>query len=101
MDIALILTKNYSTDEWVLNGEDYSGLEWLSDSPKPTEDELLSQWAEVEYETAYDLVSAQRLNGYRELSDPIFFQYQRGEKTEQDWLDAIESVNSAYPYPVK
>lgn len=37
--------------------------------------------------------------GYQMYSDPIFFQWQRGEKTEQEWLDAVQAVNDANPYP--
>lgn len=39
-----------------------------------------------------------RLKAYTTDSDPIFFQYQRGSKTEQDWLDAVEAVKAQYPY---
>ena len=28
------------TSEWSLNGDDYAGLVWLSDDPKPTEEEV-------------------------------------------------------------
>ena len=31
-------------------------------------------------------------------SDPIFFQYQRGQKTQQEWLDAVDAVQAKYPY---
>jgi hypothetical protein len=27
-------------EEWTLDGEDYAGLTWLSDTPKPTEQEI-------------------------------------------------------------
>jgi len=30
----------------------------------------------------------------------VFFDYQRGEVTEQDWLDAVQAVKDAHPYPV-
>ena len=43
-------------------------------------------------------VEARRL-GYVAISDPVFFQWQRGEKTEQDWKDAIAEVNKLYPIP--
>lgn len=52
MDIAAILTLRYSSSEWILNGEDFEGLTWLSDTPKPTEEELQSLWSEVEAELA-------------------------------------------------
>jgi len=48
MNIKIILTKLYQEKEWVLYGNDYTGLEWLSDSQKPTEEDLLSRWSEVE-----------------------------------------------------
>lgn len=34
----------------------------------------------------------QRRAAYAKHSDPIFFKWQRGEATKQDWLDAIEKV---------
>lgn len=32
-------------------------------------------------------------------ADAIFLKWQRGEATAQDWLDAIQAVKDAYPYP--
>jgi hypothetical protein len=101
MDISLILSNNYIGSEWTLNGDDYSGLVWLSDSPKPTESELAAQWPEVQYQVAYNTVSAVRQGEYARLADPIFMQYQRGEATEKEWLDAVEAVKDANPYPVQ
>lgn len=37
---STILTVNYPNDEWSLDGEDYATLEWYSDTPKPTQEEL-------------------------------------------------------------
>ena len=34
MDISTILTKRYPDSEWTLSGDNYSGLNWLSDSAK-------------------------------------------------------------------
>lgn len=44
-------------------------------------------------------VDAARLASYQISSDPIFFEYQRGDKTQQDWLDAVQAVKDAHPYP--
>ena len=100
MDIPIILTKRYPDAEWTLDGDSYSGLTWLSDTPKPTLAELQAEWAQVEYEVAYAAVQAKRQAAYQSESDPIFFDYQRGEVTEQDWLDAVQAVKDAHPYPV-
>lgn len=47
MDLTLILNRRYPNSQWSLNGDDYSGLEWLSDSTKPSQEELESQWDSV------------------------------------------------------
>ena len=44
MDISQILTLNYKGQEWHLVGEDYEGLTWLSNTPKPTKEELDALW---------------------------------------------------------
>ena len=52
MDIAQILTRRYQGQEWTLDGDDYTGLTWLSDSPKPTKAELEALWPTVQEEIA-------------------------------------------------
>lgn len=32
-------------------------------------------------------------------ADPIFFKWQRGEATEQDWLDKVAEIRERYPEP--
>ena len=100
MDIATILTRKYPGMEWTLNGDEYAGLTWLSDSPKPTEAELEALWPTVQYDNAYKAVEQARAIAYRETSDPIFFEYQRGDATEAEWLAAVQAVKTAHPYPV-
>ncbi len=39
-----------------------------------------------------------RSSAYISESDPLFFKYQRGEITEQEWLDKIEEIKERYPY---
>jgi hypothetical protein len=99
MDISLILSSKYVGAEWTLSGDNYAGLTWLSDTPKPTETTLEALWPQVEYEVARQQVAQARQVAYREFSDPIFFEYQRGNNTEQDWLDAVQAVKDTHPYP--
>ena len=58
-------------------------------------------WAASAYQREYDAVTAMRQAEYQKISDPVFMQYQRGESTEQEWLDAVQAVKDAHPYPVK
>lgn len=52
VDYTIVLTHKFAGHEWVLNGDDYAGLTWLSDTNKPTKKELDDLWpivlAEIE-----------------------------------------------------
>jgi len=56
-DYAAVLTANYPGSEWTLDGDDYDGLTWLSDTPKPTQQELDDAWPAVQQAQA-DAVAA-------------------------------------------
>ena len=43
-DYTLILSTHFADAEWTLNGDNYEGLTWLSDTPKPTKKELDDLW---------------------------------------------------------
>ena len=45
-----ILIRRYPNTDWTLNGDDYEGLTWLTDSPKPSRAELDALWPEVQAE---------------------------------------------------
>jgi hypothetical protein len=47
IDYTLILSTNYADSEWTLDGDDYQGLTWLSETKKPTKNELDSQWQDI------------------------------------------------------
>jgi hypothetical protein len=101
MDIARILTKNFQGSEWMLVGDTYDGLSWNSKDKKPTEAELKALWAETEMFYEIARVKEARQSVYQIESDPIFFKWQRGEATKQEWLDAVKTINDAHPYPSK
>lgn len=67
----------------------------------PTPEELAEREA---YEAgAYDRevlqVQAQRQSAYQRIADPLFFKYQAGEATKEEWLAARKAVEEAHPYP--
>jgi hypothetical protein len=99
MDIPAILSRRYAGTEWTLSGDDYAGLTWLSEGKPPTEKQLEALWPEVQHEVAMERVEQARASAYRETSDALFFKYQRGTATEQEWLDAVQAVKDAHPYP--
>jgi hypothetical protein len=96
---AAVLRANYPDALWTLDGEDYDGLTWLSDSPKPTQAELDAAWPQVQDQQQRAAIETQRRNAYTQEADPLFFSYQRGEATEQEWLDKVAEIKTQYPYP--
>ena len=99
IDYPVVLATNYPDAEYMLVGDTYDGLTWLSDSPKPTQQELDDAWPTVQYNHQRAAIENQRKAAYQQEADPLFFSYQRGETTEQEWLDAVQSVKDRYPYP--
>jgi len=98
-DYVAVLTTNYPGAQWSLSNNDYSSLDWLDDTPKPSQAELDAAWPAVEHANAVAAVENARRAAYAEFSDPLFFEWQRGDGTEQAWLDAVAAVKAAHPYP--
>lgn len=59
-----------------------------------------AEWEAGQHQRDIDAVTEKRRQAYQLESDPIFFQYQRGENyTEQDWKDKVDEINERLPYP--
>lgn len=39
-----------------------------------------------------------RKQAYIEEADPLFFKYQRGDATKEEWLAAVNAIKIRYPY---
>lgn len=60
-------------------------------------------------QTAYDAADGNELArkqaqqnrqaDYITEADPLYFGWQRGENTEQAWLDKVAEIRARYPYP--
>ena len=44
INYSQILMLNYPGAQWSMDGSEYSGLEWLDSTPKPTQEELDALW---------------------------------------------------------
>ena len=53
-DYAAVLSRRHAGRQWILNGDDYAGLEMLDGSNKPTQKSLDDAWPEVQAEIAAD-----------------------------------------------
>lgn len=65
---------------------------------EPTAEELAAR-AEADYQAAL----AERDRALREalaaVADPLFFQWQRGEVSKEDWLAKVAEVKASFPKP--
>lgn len=101
MDIRLILRENYPDSKWILTGDEYEGLEWLSDTPKPTKAALAKQSEEAEYKATLRIVQDERRNAYTLESDPLNFKWQETQLPEDRdaWLAKKAEIQARYPEP--
>jgi hypothetical protein len=85
------MTQNLTEGTPVLTSEEWVQVWVVADAtPEEIEQRLAALLEDIRN---------QRGQAYTAEADPIFFQYQRGEATEQDWLDKIEEIRVRYPYP--
>ena len=74
---------------------DYNTRLWQWKNNDVVESEFRQKVLDDAYNYEQSLLRAE---AYPTISDPVFFQYQRGQKAEQDWLDAVQRVKDMYPY---
>jgi hypothetical protein len=97
MDIALVLRKIRPNSRWTMVENSYQKLRWLDASEKPTLKEIKAAWPEIEQEELENQKRSLRQLAYQKESDPLFFKYQRGEATKEEWLEKIKEIKKRYP----
>lgn len=84
--------------DWTLVGDEYEGLEWLDKiQPKPTIQEIEAARAAVEQADLKKARDDARRAAFQSEADPLFFKGQRGEATEQEWLDKVAEIRATFP----
>jgi hypothetical protein len=89
------------TNGYVVGGEPAEIILWEHDVKKPSYADIKKASVQGASIRERKNVENKRLLEYQTQSDPLFFGWQRGDNTEQEWLDAIQAVKDANPYPVK
>ena len=99
MDIALVLNRIRPNAAWSISENKYETLEWRDSSEKPKYEEIVAAWDQVSLEIETEKVDSLRKAAYQKESDPLFFEFQRGEISQDVWLDKIAEIKARYPYP--
>jgi hypothetical protein len=99
MDIGIVLQKIRPNAVWSLDGNRYETLSWWDESPKPSYKEIEAAWPVVQLEIETEKVHRQRKKAYQEESDPLFFEYQRGDIEKDVWVSKVQEIKDRYPLP--
>ncbi len=67
MNIATALVYARPGEEWTLDGDDYAGLTWLSNTPKPTEQQITDAYPLAV--AAKETVESERVAAAQEARD--------------------------------
>jgi len=69
------------------------------ESPTLIDGKWTQTWAieEKTLEEINAIVEELRADLYKSESDPLFFKWQRGESTEQEWLDKVAEIKARFP----
>ena len=79
-------------------GHVYENILVLDDTKTlPSKEECEAGIIALQAELDARAIDQQRQSAYQAESDPLFFKYQRGEATEQDWLDKVAEIKARFP----
>ena len=101
-DYAAVLVAIRPGASWTLNGDDYAGLTWLDESPKPSQKTLDDAWPQVQHDMQVARIRDERHRRYLAETDPLFMKAQRDEEdgvTLADWKAAVAAIKAELPYP--
>jgi hypothetical protein len=70
---------------------------WVVVDPEP----VVEPEPEPEFPPTKAEQEAKRQAAYTAESDPLFFKWQAGEATEEDWLAKRQEIRDRYPYPAE
>jgi hypothetical protein len=97
MDLTKALSSLKPGAQWVLRGNEYSGLEWLdTNQTKPTEAELTAEAARLEAEYIANQYQRDRAAAYPSFADQFDTLYHGGIDA---WKATIDAVKAEFPKP--
>ena len=99
IDYSLILATNYADKQWTLNGDFYDGLTWLSNTTKPTKEELDSQWTLIKANVNARAYIAKRAAEYPPITDYLDGVVKGDQEQIDAYIAACQAVKTKYPKP--
>lgn len=95
MDIVNAIVSLRPNAQWNLNGDEYSGLEWLDQNQtKPTEEELQVELTRLREEYDTKEYQRNRAKEYPSFADQFDLLYHGGYDV---WKQTIDAIKDKYP----
>jgi hypothetical protein len=95
MDIVNAIVSLRPNAQWNLNGDEYSGLEWLDQNQtKPTEEELQVELTRLREEYETKEYQRNRAKEYPSFADQFDLLYHGGYDV---WKQTIDAIKDKYP----
>jgi hypothetical protein len=95
MDIVNAIVSLRPNSQWNLNGDEYSGLEWLDQNQtKPTEEELQVELTRLRAEHESKEYQRNRAEEYPSFADQFDLLYHGGYEV---WKQTIDAIKDKYP----
>lgn len=102
MNIERAIRHLYPTAEWSVYNDAYEGLTWLSNTPKPTKEELENAWNEIKNIVAWEPIKAERDQRLKD-SDWVIIKYSElRSEIPQDWKEyrqALRDIPQTFQSP--
>ena len=96
-DLSKAIISLYPNAQWMLNGDDYSGLEWMSDNvAKPTEAQLIAECDRLQADYDAKQYQRDRAAEYPSFADQFDTLYHGGYDA---WKAQIDAIKLKYPKP--
>ena len=99
MDIGSAVQSLRPKASWMLNGDEYDGLEWLDeDQSKPTEDEINQEIERLKAEYELTQYQRQRAPEYPSIGDQLDALFHAGV-FPPEMAAQIQAIKDKYPKP--
>lgn len=97
-DLSKALTSLYPGSQWVLNGDEYSGLDWLpgNEKPKPSQKELEDEADRLHQVWLNNQYQRDRAKAYPSFAEQFDTLYHGGYDA---WKASVDEVKNKYPKP--
>lgn len=98
-DLTKAIISLYPGSQWVLNGFEYSGLEWMpsNDKPKPTQEELEAEADRLQAEWEAKQYQRDRAKAYPAITDQLDMLYHDKIDGTNTWETAVQAVKDQFP----